>query len=412
MQVSLILKSLCIYFCLYKQTTISFETCTAHIAIRLCPMLTNHTKKIEILKNIMRNKKYIPIILLGFFVTFNVIGQWENPADRYVNAYKQYLDATCPLEKDSIKHFVYFARDREAIHNHPFLEVKRFVGAQIMYPWELLEPEKGQYDFSIIKEDYEYLLSYDKKLFIQLQDGTFNPNYVGIPKYLLTEEFDGGATPQFDDNGVKDGWVAKRWDPQVQYRFALLMKALGKEFDGKIEGVNLQETAIGANGDIDTSFTPKRYTECLKENMLALKKAFPNSTTMQYANFMPGEWLPWEDKGYLRSIYNCGEEIGVGLGGPDLMIHTKANLNHTVAMMHEKKYTVPLGIAIQDGNYIGKTGTYEEYNKNKDIGVDGRENIVPLLHAFAKDFLKVKYMFWVNQEPYFSEDVIPCFITN
>src|SRR4030042_3985642 len=200
----------------------------------------------------MRNKKYIPIILLGLFATLNVIGQWENPADRYINAYKQYLDATCPLEKDSIKHFVYFARDREAIHNHPFLEVKRFVGAQIMYPWELLEPEKGKYDFSIIKEDYEYLLSYDKKLFIQLQDGTFNPNYVGIPKYLLTEEFDGGATPQFDDNGVKDGWVAKRWNPQVQYRFSLLMKALGKEFDGKIEGINLQETAIGANGDIDT----------------------------------------------------------------------------------------------------------------------------------------------------------------
>jgi hypothetical protein len=142
--------------------------------------------------------------------------------------------------------------------------------------------------------------------------------------------------------------------------------------------------------------------------MFALKKAFPKSTTMQYANFMPGEWLPWEDKGYLRSIYLYGQEIGVGLGGPDLMVQRKAQLNHTLTMMHEYEYTVPLGIAIQDGNYIGKTGADQDYNEHSDNGLYEHENIVPLLHAFAKEFLKVKYMFWVNQEPYFSEDVIPC----
>jgi hypothetical protein len=186
------------------------------------------------------------------------------------------------------------------------------------------------------------------------------------------------------------------------------MKALGKEFDGKIEGINLQETAIGANGDIDTIFSPKRYAECIKENMLVLKKAFPHSTTMQYANFMPGEWLPWEDKGYLRSIYQYGEKIGVGLGGPDLMVTRKGQLNHTITMMHENKYIVPLGIAIQDGNYIGKTGADQDYKENEDKGLIGHQNIVPLLHAFARDFLHVNYMFWVHQEPYFSEDVIPC----
>lgn len=360
----------------------------------------------------MNNRKFLSIILFGYLVTINVFGQWENPANRYIDAYKQYLDATCPVEADSIKHFVYFARDRKAIHNHPFLEVKRFVGAQIMYPWELLEPEKGQYDFSIIKEDYEYLLLHGKKLFIQLQDATFNPKYMGVPKYLLTEEFDGGATPQFNDNGITDGWVVKRWNPKVQYRFALLLQALGKEYDGKVEGINLQESAVGVNSEIDTTFTPERYTESLKNNMLALKKAFPKSTTMQYANFMPGEWLPWEDKGYLRSIYQYGQEIGVGLGGPDLMVKRKGQLNHTIAMMHENDYTVPLGIAIQDGNYIGTTGADHDYNEQIDNGHDRHKNIVPLLHAFAKDFLKVKYMFWVYQEPYFSEDVIPCFTTD
>jgi hypothetical protein len=236
---------------------------------------------------------------------------------------------------------------------------------------------------------------------VQLQDVTFNPNYKAVPDYLLTAEYDGGAVMQYNDDNSPGGWVAKRWNKNVRERFALLLAALGKEFDGKLEGINLQETAIGVK---DTSFTRLDYVNGLKENMLALKKAFHSSVTMIYANFIPGEWLPWEDKGYLRSIYQYGEEIGVGLGGPDLMVTRKGQLNHALAMMHEGRYTVPLGIAVQDGNYIGETGDINEEMKKKP-----HQHIVPLLVAFAKDFLKVKYMFWVDQKPYFEEDVLSCF---
>jgi hypothetical protein len=31
--------------------------------------------------------------------------------------------------------------------------------------------------------------------------------------------------------------------------------------------------------------------------------------------------------------------------------------------MHEGTFTVPLGIAIQDGNYMGKTGADKDYKK-------------------------------------------------
>ena len=68
----------------------------------------------------------------------------------------------------------------------------------------------------------------------------------------------------------------------------------------------------------------------------------------------------------------------------------------------------PLGIAVQDGNYIIKTGADNDYEENKDNGKKNRKNLVPMLNAFAKDFLKVNYIFWVNQKPYFKEDVIPC----
>ncbi len=341
--------------------------------------------------------------LCGFISTVVVSAdaRWDNPSDRYADAYKAYLDAKCPIEKNGMKHFVYFARDRERMRGHAFIENARFSGAQIMYAWAELEPTKDRYDFSIIEDDFNYLKSRNKKLFVQLQDATFDVNYQGVPGYLLSEEYDGGAVLQRGDNN-DDGWTAKRWNKAVQTRFAALLQALGQRFDGRIEGINLQETAIAVSSKTEASFTPEKYVEALKINMTALKEAFPRSTTMQYANFIPGEWLPWEDKGYLKSIYAHGETTGVGLGAPDLMVRKKGQLNHAIAMMHESKYTVPLGIAVQDGNYIGQT--------NSSAVVERRENLVPLLHEFARDFLHVDYMFWVDQPPYFEEDVLPCFI--
>ncbi len=330
--------------------------------------------------------------------------QWVNPGGRYSREHEKYQDAACPIADDAIQHFVYFSRDREEIHGHPFLRSSRFAGAQIMYGWSQLEKGPGEYDFTIVEEDLQYLRSRGKTLFVQLQDATFHPQRKAVPGYLLTEPYDGGAIEQRREDGETEGWVAKRWNGKVQERFALLLNALGRQLDGRIEGINLQESAIGVSREHDPSFSPQIYAESLKVNMRALKQAFPRSVTMQYANFLPGEWLPWEDEGYLRSIYRYGQEIGVGLGAPDLMPKRKAQLNHALAMMHESAYSAPLGIAIQDGNYIGVTGSSDTKAE--------RDNLVPMLHAFAKGFLRVDYMFWSNQEPYFEEDVLPCFAAN
>ncbi|MEM9417655.1 MAG: hypothetical protein AAGA25_01200 [Planctomycetota bacterium] len=331
---------------------------------------------------------------------------YVNPAKRYADAHKQYLDAACPIPVDGIKHFVYFARDREALRDHPLLTHPRLEGAQIMYPWSLLEPEEGRYDFSIIQEDYEYLQEHGKKLFIQLQDRTFSPEFRGVPAYIDGPEYSGGVMPQYAPDGSVDGWAAKQWHPKVLERFVALLVALGEAFDGKIEGINLQETAMSVNKEEDDSFSPEIYVEAIKANMLTLKQAFPQSAKIQYANFMPGEWLPWEDEGYLRSIYEYGESIGVGLGNPDLMPKRTGQLNHALAMMHEHQYTVPLSVAVQDGNYTGLTGAdfLPGANTAEDLEKQAAQtkNLVPMLHAFASDFLRVDYMFWVHQEPHFS----------
>ena len=83
-------------------------------------------------------KRSLEILLVSFLCFSTYVGA-KNISDKYVDEYKKYLNAKCPIEKDKIKHFVYFAKDREAIHGHPFLKVARFKGAQIMYSWADLE---------------------------------------------------------------------------------------------------------------------------------------------------------------------------------------------------------------------------------------------------------------------------------
>jgi len=90
------------------------------------------------------------------------------------------------------------------------------------------------------------------------------------------------------------------------------------------------------------------------------------------------------------------------------MVRRKGQLNHAIAMMQENEYAVPLGIAIQDGNYVGQTGADGAI---ADEVRAQRKNLIPMLYEFARDFLKVGYMFWVDQHPYFDEDVLACLAT-
>src|SRR5216117_2204239 len=239
---------------------------------------------------------------------------------------------------EGVHHYVFFNRDREKIVDSAFLNTKTFEGAQLKYSWRELEPEKDAYDFSAIRQDWMFLNSNGKKLFLQLQDSSFDPTVVNVPRYLLNDaQYHGGADKQYsienddEEHAVPAGWVARRWDPAVRERFHKLLFALGKEFDGKIEGINLAETAVsfGESGRLfPKGFTPAVYRDAVITNMTALKRAFPQSVTMQYANFMPGEWLPGKDQGYLRTVYERAKDLKLGVGGPDLLPGKPGQMSH------------------------------------------------------------------------------------
>jgi hypothetical protein len=303
-----------------------------------------------------------------------------------------------------VHHFIYFGLDRQAISTQSFLS-SAAEGAQLKYTWRELEPEKGRYDFSAIRADLAFLRAHDKKLFLQIQDVSFDPRIVNVPKYLQTDPaYHGGAAPQYvyeeghEDRAKPAGWVARRWDSRVRRRFQLLLQALGGEFDGNVEGINLPETSVdfGESGRLFPSgFTFQRYRDGILANMASLKRAFPRSVTIQYANFMPGEWLPLKNKSYLESVYRRARALGVGVGGPDLLPFRKGQMNHGYVRIRDSAGIVPTGIAVQEGNY-------EAINPKT-----AKRVMVAELERFATDYLRVDYLFWCAQEPFYERDVLP-----
>ena len=99
----------------------------------------------------------------------------------------------------SVHHYVFFGQDREKIAKaSSFLDTKALEGAQVVYSWRQLEPEKDVYDLSPIREDLAFLTSRGKKLFIQLQDVTFSEARINVPLYLLRDPiYNGGAAKQY-----------------------------------------------------------------------------------------------------------------------------------------------------------------------------------------------------------------------
>lgn len=302
-----------------------------------------------------------------------------------------------------LHHYVFVGQDREKIANAAFLDTKAFEGAQVTYSWRQLEPSKDAYDFGDIRHDLAFLNSKGKRLFIQLQDATFSESRINVPRYLLQDsQYNGGAEKVYsykaghEDIAKVAGWVARRWDSAVQDRFHKLLFALGKEFDGRIEGINFAETSIevGETGLLfPKGFSFEAYRDGIITNMKALKRAFPKSVAMQYANFMPGEWLPDEDRGYLRAVYEAAKELKIGVGGPDLCPYKKGQMNNSYPLIRDAAAEVPVGIAVQDGDYgfiNPKTG---------------KRVSIPELMEFASEYLKADYIFWCTQEPFYSGDL-------
>ena len=88
-------------------------------------------------------------------------------------------------------------------------------------------------------------------------------------------------------------------------------------------------------------------------------------------------------------------ESNVGVGGPDLLPFRPFQLGNSYPLIRQSAGVILTGIAVQDGNYG---------DLNRQTGK--RADISELL-KFATDFLKIDYIFWCTEEPYYTNELIP-----
>ena len=190
------------------------------------------------------------------------------------------------------------------------------VGFMKRYTWRELELSEGQYDFSEIASDLNFLSGQGMQLVVMIEDKTF-VNEQPLPGYLANR------TKPNNPGGI----TAIRWDPRIVTRLKALITALGNRFDSNpaFEGIATQETAPGFNSvTLDaTSYTPEKYRDSLIDVLTHATKKMPQSRVFWFMNFLPRK------QSYLADIASAVADTGVILGGPDVLPDDDALQRHT-----------------------------------------------------------------------------------
>jgi len=268
-----------------------------------------------------------------------------------------------------------------------------FLGIHKRYRWRDLEPEKNKYDFSDIHRDLKWLKSKNKRLIIHLSDTLTGMRAQMVPDYILKDaEYWGGVVPKKKDS---KRFLTKLWVPTIIDRIVKLQMMLGASFDKdpNVELFNIEESALGIHCDKvgEYGYSHKLYLEGLKRRMAGAKAAFPNTNVVQYVNYSGcggGNII-------VPSIMEYAKEIGVGLGGPDIKIHSQRLSNVVYPYLCMNKNIFPIAYSVQRSNYQQRKVSKNSFYSVKEVFKFGSKNLC------------MDYVSWVQRKPYFINEVVP-----
>lgn len=295
------------------------------------------------------------------------------------------------------ENFLYVGANNDLAQIEALIKRPDISGVQVVYHWKSLEMKEGQYDFSKIEQDLNYLNGLNKKLFIQIQDRFFRPEDKNVPLYLMQNSvYRGGIIPQYDHPGENKptvhGWVAQQWNPAVRQRYQKLLEVLAKKFDGRIYGINLPETAIDPDLKHDkTGFSCDKYFKAEIENLGFTRKVFKKSYVVQYVNFWPCEWN--NNRKYMSRLFDFAKQKQIGLGGPDIVPNKKGQMKNAYPFFHQNKGKIHLvAMAIQEPTltYINPK-TKKPFTRNEFV-------------SYAEHYLGVNIIFWSPLSPWLRQD--------
>ncbi len=275
------------------------------------------------------------------------------------------------------------------------LAISAFRGAVIRYTWPELEPQKDIYDFSTIENHLAELSSREKQLIILLETKSFNLTKEIVPDYIKTTPiYEGGVFPiGAYGSKVTKGYNTKMWNSYVLSRLRTLIRKLGEKFDShpNFEGFGLTETAMGTPIEPLTTAQADGFYGNLMTLNQRMRYRFPNTMTFQFVNY---------PRSILETYVNKLQTMGSALGAPDVF-PDEPGLNFPgspysprglYTYYPERAGLMPLAIQIEEPNYL-----------NTRLDGTGHQPSITELLTFARDTLKVNYLFWTRTPEFYTK---------
>lgn len=249
------------------------------------------------------------------------------------------------------------------------------VGVMKMYPWRELEPTQGNYDFSEIASDLQTLAGKGLQLIVLIEDKTFKDEEP-LPQYLTTNQYRRPAR--------QGGYTAIRWSPYVVTRMNALTTALGNRFNSNanFEGIGFQESAPSLDQiHLDqTGYTPEKYRDALIDILRHSGNAMPSARVFWFMNFLP------ERMAYMGDVLEATKNYGVVAGGPDVAPDDYSLTTHTYPILRSYIGEMPMFTQVEGMVYS---------HLHTGSGYSTKYWTMTELFRYARDNLKVNYMFWV-----------------
>ena len=248
------------------------------------------------------------------------------------------------------------------------------VGFMKRYTWRELEPTEGNYDFSEVASDLNYLASQGMHLVVMIEDKTFVDERP-TPQYLSSDTV----------RNKPGGFTVVRWRAKVVTRMKALVTELGQTFDSNpyFEGIAIQESAPGLSAAAlqSTGYTPEKYRNALIDVLTAGAEAAPTSRMFWYMNFLP------QKQSYVGEIASAVAPLGVIMGGPDVMPDEHSLQQHTYPYYRQFSGQMPL---------FGQVEPVCYRHLHADTSYPTKYWTMNELFTYARDNLDVNYMFWVR----------------
>jgi hypothetical protein len=276
------------------------------------------------------------------------------------------LDGTATADLD--RHLSYIAelRDEPAIG-----------GFLVRFSWHDLEPEIGDYDFSLIDAYLAALekMSPKKRLVVLIMDRKFDATDASniVPDYLRENPaYSGGIVRS------RSGYVARLWEEPVMGRLVKLYQAIGRRYDSNalFEGALTGETTLAFDdSDLPSGYSHERLAEQYVRFIKAVKPAMPKSNLFLNANWLGSPTI-------MSELIQEMRDAGVGAGGPNV-VPGKPTLGQSVlngVYGADYRSELPIADGVEQGELGGELGDFTP------------EQIA----SYAYDVLKAHYLFWTR----------------